>query len=81
MCIICNTGLLGVEFLEAFTESQTAMKLAADKLLIASKSTHISKDLRKRYDQEHKKMVRLIRTWNSIEHSRERPHISEEIIT
>lgn len=71
MCIICNCdGDVGFDFLVAFYESQSSMKKAAAAMKAASRAAKLPED-RKRYDQVHKRMVKLLREWNSIEHMRE----------
>ena len=64
MCIICNCGADGENFLASFSLSRDAMKKAKDEMMKCS-------SVDRRYDAIHKKMVRLIKEWNSIEQERE----------
>lgn len=88
-CIICNVSFGPVmqsnaekasKFLGTFSYAGNQMKEAASQLLELSK---ILKERypeeAKRYDREHKKMVRIIREWNSIEHSRELPATIQQV--
>lgn len=74
MCIICNAGEDALEahvYLHEHDMARRAMKKAAAAMLAVSKSAPDAAD-RKRYDRTHKKLVRILRDWNSIEHGRER---------
>lgn len=64
MCIVCNVGTRGSDFVDAYSSAQNAMKKATDVMLSCP-----VKD--KRYDKIHKSMVRLCVEWNKIEHQRE----------
>lgn len=71
MCIICNMpapeGVFEAEkFLHHFELAGNNMKLAADNLKLCYDLTK-----RKSYDRTHKKMVKLMRDWNRLEHERE----------
>lgn len=73
MCIICDmTKKGGVdaanEFLTQFSNAQNCMQRATIAMLEVRHNAN-SED-RKRYDRTHKKMVRLLREWNRIEHER-----------
>lgn len=74
MCIICNmTTHKGSsdasDFVDQFSEASAKMKRATATMLAVSQQT--APEYRKQYDRAHKKMVRLLREWNSIEHERE----------
>ena len=68
MCIICNAGDVGDDFLSAFESSRSAMRDAAKAMLKvkAAAPQHAAQ-----YDRAHKQMVRLIREWNKVEMLRE----------
>lgn len=75
MCIVCNTdpvsnySTVGDEFLSLYSHSQYSMKVTTEKMLECSK---VAKGQHaKRYDSMHKKMVKILREWNNIEHLRE----------
>lgn len=70
-CIVCNCDDVGLEFLDKFSEVQKKMKEASVSMLQCSK---VAKDIgtRRRYDKVHKKMVKILKDWNKIEHERER---------
>lgn len=75
MCIICNTDdqlNLASNFLDDFSHASKLMKSAADRLKGCAAFARTA-EKRKAYDASHKKMVRLIREWNRIEHERELP--------
>lgn len=68
MCIICNLDedpWLASDFLNNYMTARAVMQKAADNMLECSK-------LDSKYDKTHKEMVRLIRAWNQIEHTREK---------
>jgi hypothetical protein len=77
MCIICNCGDDGDEFLSAFEQARAGMKAAkAAMLKCAESAVHPATsapyhEARARYDAMHKKIARLLREWNSIEQERE----------
>ena len=81
MCIICNCGDAGDEFLGAFNDVSFALWKARSAMLKCSNIANgkfqpeRAPITRKRYDMIHKKIVRLHREWNAIEHERE---VSEE---
>jgi len=70
MCIICNMGSddtaanHALQFLRDFATAQKAMAESAAAL-------HECAKVDRRYDATHKTMVRLIREWNALEHTRE----------
>ena len=70
MCIVCNCDNKGIEFLDHFSQAKKKMKEASVLMLECSK---VAKDIeaKKRYDKAHKKIVRIIKDWNKIEHERE----------
>lgn len=79
MCIICNASAgdkplttidEASDFLAEFKGAQDAMKAATARMLTLSKTMAIPEH-RKRYDRTHKQMLRVIRDWNNIEHTRE----------
>lgn len=74
MCIVCNcddpSRPYGSDFLTSFSESQKAMKEAADSMLKCSKEA-FTEDDRKKYDRTYKHMVRVMRDWNRTEEIRE----------
>lgn len=70
MCIVCNCGDTGGEFLCEFARAQAAMKSAAQKMLECSKVA-TTPEQRWRYDATYKRMVKLIRQWNGLEQFRE----------
>ena len=73
MCILCNVPEnvhLAGTFLSSFSQSQGKMKEATQLMLEVSKSAALEKD-RKRYGDIHKKMRKLQRAWNRLEHQRE----------
>jgi hypothetical protein len=76
MCIVCNCGDFGGEFVCAFTAAQSYMKAAADAMLKCSQvAIRLDKqpdyEQRRQYDAAHKQIVRVMREWNKIEHQRE----------
>jgi hypothetical protein len=74
MCIICNvdenTTHEAIGFLHHYGRAQAEMKRAADSLLSVSKTVS-DQEIARQYDRTHKRMVRILREWNSLEHSRE----------
>ena len=70
MCIICKMGDDGAglnaadEFLREFGIAQQAMRKATEAMLACSR-------VDENYDRTHKQMVRLLREWNGITHTRE----------
>jgi uncharacterized coiled-coil DUF342 family protein len=70
MCIICNCGDDGDEFLTAHSRTSGAMQEAKDAMLKCSQ-TATDPAVRKRYDAMHKKITRMLRDWNRIEQERE----------
>lgn len=75
MCIICNCGDTGDEFLSEFARAQASMKSATARMLECSKVAATPLQ-RKGYDAAHKKMVRLSAEWNQIEQEREHARTS-----
>lgn len=77
MCIVCNCGEVGDDFLAYFSAARDAMERAKKAMLICAQSAkrHDSVEpipvARISYDRAHKKMVRLCREWNAIEAERE----------
>ena len=70
VCILCNCGETGDDFLTSFASSRHKMEQAKNAMLACSKVAK-DQDQRKRYDHIHKEMVRLIREWNRLEEARE----------
>jgi len=70
MCIVCNCNSIGLTFLSRFSEAQQRMKDASELMLSCSRVAK-DKETKKRYDKAHKKMVRIIKDWNKIEHERD----------
>jgi hypothetical protein len=70
MCIICNCGDDGDEFLLAFERARSGMKASKVAML---KCSQVAADVatQARYDAMHKKIARLLREWNAIEQERE----------
>lgn len=85
MCILCHCGDDGEKFLSAFHDSRGAMKRAVTAMhTCAATALHPvtrapDPAVRRQYARMHKQMVRLLRTWNKIEHEREQ--LSGEIHT
>lgn len=70
MCIICNMGTNDASIAHAeqfLRDFETAQKAMGD----AAAALHECAKVDRRYDVTHKAMVRLIREWNLLEHSRE----------
>lgn len=76
MCIVCNCDdpnhQHGSDFLTAFQQVQRYMKASAEAMLKCSKVAPEA-EMRKGYDHTHKQIVRFMREWNKLEHSREHP--------
>jgi phage terminase large subunit-like protein len=76
MCIICNVhtehnAQSQVDhFLRSFSNAGTAMQSAA-KAMHDILPEVIKPEDRQRYDGIHKKMVKIIKEWNNLEHERE----------
>lgn len=72
MCIYCNGTTLETagEFLYEFMCARVHMKKATSAMLQASKSA-TSVEQRLAYNRAHKRMVKISRNWNQIEHERE----------
>lgn len=70
MCIVCNCPDDGVEFVSLYEKSRQVMKQSTDALLVCSKTAK-NEQQRKRYDWVHKRMVELMREWNTLEQHRE----------
>jgi hypothetical protein len=64
MCIVCNCDEAGLRFLDHFHNARAEMEQATRAMLICAGT-------RPEYDATHKRMVRLCRDWNRIEHERE----------
>lgn len=77
MCIICNCGNTGDEFLSEFIAARSALERASALMLECSKTATRPTnndpffEARAKYDSIHKKMVKILRDWNRIEHERE----------
>jgi hypothetical protein len=76
MCIICNCGDIGDEFLCEFGRARASMKSAANWML---KCSQVAKtpEQRKSYDATYKRMVRLMSDWNRLEQQREHSAATE----
>lgn len=76
MCIICNSAT-GDLFLGEFAVARAAIERAKDAMLECSKNAVgeyagvTDTEMRAKYDKIHKKITRLLREWNNIEHERE----------
>jgi len=76
MCIICNSET-GDTFLNEFSIASAAIERAKNAMLECSKNAVgefagvSDAEMRARYDKIHKKIARMLREWNSIEHERE----------
>lgn len=70
MCIICNAGAVGDEFLYKFRTASLAMG-EAKAAMMACAEVADDPAVRERYGRAHREMVRLHRAWNCIEHQRE----------
>ena len=65
MCIVCRVGVeLADEFRGAFYRARKEMERARDAM---AKAAEVDPD----YDRTHKRIVKLLREWNRIEHTRE----------
>lgn len=71
MCIVCKCGDAGEEFLFEFAKAQSSMKSAGTAMLRCAESAK-EVNAKRQYSMIHKKMVRILREWNAIEHERER---------
>ena len=69
-CIVCNCDNMGLDFLSEFSKAQNNMRLAS-RLMFACSKVAEDEETKKRYDKAHKKMVKIIKEWNKIEHERE----------
>lgn len=83
MCIICAMAKhedvdTACEFLSAFHRAQANMKISAE-LMKRCSEIAVRPATKKQYDRTHKKMVRLMKEWNKLEHFREahQPHLEE----
>ena len=70
MCVVCNCDDAGLTFLTHAYGASYEMEKAAAAMLQCSKVVQ-DEEASRRYDAAHKKMVRLRREWNRIEHERE----------
>jgi hypothetical protein len=70
MCVVCNCGDEGYTFLTHAYNVSFEMEKAAAAMLACSEVVE-DKGAARRYDAAHKKIVRLRREWNRIEHERE----------
>jgi hypothetical protein len=73
MCVICNCDEVGAVFLSEFASAQKSMTRATTAMLACSQVAH-TEEQRKSYGSTHKKMVRILRAWNKLEHIREMGH-------
>lgn len=74
MCIVCNAGDDGLEFVEKFAHaSKTMSQATAAMLRCATVHGGISVEQQRRYGEIHREMVKMVRAWNDIEHRREIP--------
>lgn len=76
MCMICNTSdeagsLVAIRTLGEIELSRRAMAEAASSMLEMSKIA-ATPEARRQYDRSYKRMRRLMRDWNRIEHEREK---------
>lgn len=76
MCIICNLGGAqeAEDFLSKYEKAQVAMRQATEAMLAVS---NLNQKYRKRYSKMHKRMRRISREWNQVEHMREREEFHE----
>jgi hypothetical protein len=79
MCIICNCGDDGEEFMSKFQVSQKAMKDACEAMLVCAQTAKHEGE-RKRYDKAHKHMIRCLKEWNRTEHIRENESAKDVVI-
>lgn len=70
MCIICNCGDTGDEFLIAFEGVKHEMKRAKD-LILKCSQVAVDAESRRQYDATHKAITRMIHDWNRLEEFRE----------
>lgn len=74
MCIVCNMSSDNEHhahnFLSQYEVARWHIQQATNDMLMCSKEAQNKED-QKRYDRIHKKMVRIQREWNKIEHQRE----------
>ena len=71
MCIICNCGDDGDNFLWEYQLSRDAMNKAKEAMLKCMSAARQKNPKSRKYDATHKAMVRLIREWNRLEETRE----------
>jgi hypothetical protein len=69
MCIVCECGEVGLDFLSKFEKSRYEMKEAKAAMLKCVEST-ADKEVKKCYSVIHKKMVKLLKEWNRLEELR-----------
>lgn len=77
MCIICECADAGESFLDAYDTTRRYLKRATQLMLDCSKVA-VTPEARKAYDATHKRMRRLMRDLNRIEHTRELHHMKIE---
>lgn len=70
MCIICNSES-GSDFLSDFENARKHISKSTETMLRCSQEA-TDPEVKKRYNRIHKKMVRLKRDWNKLEHEREK---------
>jgi len=76
MCIICNCGDDGDNFLYEYEVARGKMKKAREAMLKCSQVA-TDEESRKRYKATYNKMASIIKDWNSIEEFRENVKIDE----
>ncbi len=71
MCIVCDPDdpKTGTAYLDAYREAQRAMKAACQALHAVATTTH-NPVMRQAYTQAHCQAVRVLRAWNTLEHTR-----------
>lgn len=70
MCIICNCGDAGEDFLNAFASASHEMVKAKNAMLKCKLAT-VDPEAARQYDKVAKAMARLIRDWRRLEQERE----------
>lgn len=78
MCLICNVTNTedGVQFLDHFAAASRSMR-AATYSMYACATTAKTAEARHRYGVIHRRMVRLVREWNRLDHDREQRPVTE----
>ncbi len=75
MCIICEAGYEGDDFIAAFERTRKAMQETEAAML---KITQMSPDLKAKYDHAHKALVRARKVYNRIESIREKHVVDKD---